>query len=94
MNYTKDDRRTRLATKNPSNCMTICMSSADVGKYDPNSALLHWLDSSKRKRRINFMDPTKGPAYNINRVRVEDQEAPNAMEDQPAVEVSIDHLFQ
>ncbi len=47
------------------------MASAEIEDFNPEEAIILWLDSSKRRRRPNFSDEAAGPAFKARKVEAE-----------------------
>jgi len=58
MKIQKSDWRSRLGDKNLTDLMLISMEGAEVGEFDPESAITCWESSSIRARRPFFNDST------------------------------------
>ncbi len=86
MKRTKTESRTRLSAQSLTDLMMIDMSSPEIEEFDPEPAIIGWLEAGKRRRRPNIMDKT-GPAFKSRRVEVETNKAAENRTPEEAVEV-------
>ena len=64
MKRTKTDLRPRMLTKTLNTCMAVNLLTPEVKQYDPQPAIIHWLNAAKAPRRPFLMEgKSKGPAF-------------------------------
>ena len=89
MKMTKTTSRTRLTAQSLTNVITIDMASPAIEDFDPEPAIIRWLEGGKRRRRPNFKDKNAGPAFKARRIEGGEAEAGNAVGDMDVEDMDV-----